>query len=149
MRCVCNRIVLRVKLSACNLLTFGLDCLHGFYEAVHLLLRLTFGRLYHEGFMNRERECRSVESKVHESLGNVRRPYSVFLHEVPAVQQALVCNPSCSSGVNGRILILERLGDVVGIEDGNLAGLLKAFRTQQLDVCMGDREQQRIAVEGS
>ena len=73
-----------------------------------------------------------MESEVHKSLCYICRTYAVFLHEISAVQQALVGNSSGRSGVNSRELVLQRLGDVVGVQYSYLAGFLQSFSAQQL-----------------
>ncbi|MNH90807.1 hypothetical protein D3C73_433520 [compost metagenome] len=116
----------------------GADGGHGLDEAIQLALGFRFGRLDHQGTRYREAHGRRVEAVVHQALGHVHLADAGGLFERTYVQDALVGHPAVTPGVEHGEGLAELLGQVVGVEDGDLSGFLQPLVPQHGDVHPAD-----------
>ena len=101
---------------------FAVNANHGFDEAVKLGLAFGFGGFYHEGIVHREAHGGGVEAVVHEALGHIVHREMALAEHDGGVEDALVGHQTALARVQGREVVLQTLGDVVGVEDGHLGG---------------------------
>ena len=141
-----HRVVFGVERAGLDGLAFGDDGLEGLDEAVDLAERFALGGLDHQGLVDREGEGRGVEAEVHEALRHVGGIDAVEGFEFPQVDDALMGDATRGTGVEGFHLRQETGRHVVGVEDGNLRDFAEAFGAEQLDVGVGDGQEQRASV---
>ena len=123
-----------------NLLNFATNRDHGLAESIQLGFGFTLGRLDHERSRNRKGHGGRMKAEVHEALGyilrfNPRRPF-----ELAEVQDKLVGHEPFLTRVEHREILLQPLGHVIGVQDGDLAGFGQAFGPHQRNVGPGDRQ---------
>jgi hypothetical protein len=96
------------------------DLDHRLTEAVQLGQRLALGRLDHQRAGHGERQRRRVEAVVHQPLGDVlgRRRRRVL--QRARVDDALVGDAAVGAFVEHRVVRLQPLGHVVGVQDRDL-----------------------------
>src|SRR5690606_8175927 len=104
---------------------------------VQLGLGLALGRLDHERAGHRPAHRRRVITVVHETLGGVVHLDAVLL-PTAQIDDALVRDEAGVAAVEHREKRLQALGDVVGVEDGDLGRLGEAGRTHHADIHPGD-----------
>jgi hypothetical protein len=108
-------------------------------EAVELGLRLALGGLDHERAGDGEGHRRRVIAVVHEALGDVLDLEAVLLPRAE-LEDALVGDEPRGALVEHGEERLEALGDVVGVEDGELRGAREAVGAHHADIHPGDDE---------
>ena len=81
-----------------------------------------------------------MEPIVNESFRNVVHRQRGLLADGPWVDDALMRHQAALSGVQDREVLVEAAGDVVRVQQCDLAGLPQAVRTQQRDVGVGNRQ---------
>ncbi len=135
-----------VILVVLDRLALALDADERLDEAIHLLLRLALGRLYHERIVHGEGERRRVESVVHQTTGNVGHLHAVVLAEVLQVEDHLMTHTTVLAGIIGAEFAFERLGHVVGVHDRHLGDTTQSVGAEHLDITVGDGQQQGVAV---
>jgi len=67
-----------------------------------------------------------VEAIVHQTFGDVLLGDAARLFEAGAVKNELVGNATLITSVDNWVVVLKTVGNVVSIQDGNLAGLHQA-----------------------
>ena len=127
---------------------FAVDANHGVHEAVELVLAFGFGGFDHEGIMHREAHGGGVEAVVHESLGHIVHGEVALGEHDGGVQDALVGHQTALARVEGREVVLQALGHVVGVEDGHLGGELEALVAHHGEPHPGDGAESSGAVLG-
>jgi hypothetical protein len=83
-------------------------------------LRFAFRGLDHQRARDGEGHGRRVEAVVHEALGHVLGLDARRFLERAQIDDALVGDPALLAAVDDREVILQALGDVVGVENGDL-----------------------------
>ena len=117
MRGIFEGVVGAVKLAGFDSGEFGVDGEHGIAEAVQLGKGLTFRGLDHEGAGDRPAHGGSVESKIHESLGDVLDFDAGTVFPLAKIEDAFVSDASGFSLVEDREMRAEAGGDVVRVQD--------------------------------
>ena len=138
-RSVADDVVALLGLAVLDVLDFLADLDHGFNEAVELGYRLALGGLHHQGLVHWEGHGRSVETKVHQTLGDVDGGHTNGLVDAVDVEDHLVSHMAVVAGIQDRVVVLQSFL-LVGIHDGTHSGFLQAFTAQHLDVAVGDGE---------
>ncbi|CEI74776.1 Uncharacterized protein PAE221_00336 [Pseudomonas aeruginosa] len=146
MRRVLQRVVFLVQLAAFHRADFLADADHRVAETIQLGLRLALGGLDHQRAGHREGHGRRMEAEVHQALGHVVDADPAAVLERTQVEDAFVGDQAVAAGVEHRVVLLQAMGDVVGIEDGHFRGALEAFAAHHADVHPGDRQDARAAV---
>ncbi|ENO95722.1 putative metal-dependent RNase [Thauera phenylacetica B4P] len=139
-RGVDERVVPGVELAAGDLGDLLADRDHRVAEAIELGLRLALGRLDHQRAGHREGHRRRMEAEVHQALGHVVDADAGAVLERTQVEDALVRDQAVLAAVEHRVVRLEALGDVVGVEDRRHRGVAQAVTAHQRDVGPGDRQ---------
>ncbi|KUI56020.1 hypothetical protein VP1G_10792 [Cytospora mali] len=121
----------------------------GIHEPVQLLLGLALGRLDHERVGDGPAHGRRVEAVVLQPLGDVDGLDACAGAEGPRVQDELVRAPPVLVRVQDLIVRLKLAEEVVGVQEGDLCGLLQTRRTHQHVVRPADRQDRRAAVGGA
>ena len=101
---------------------------HRLAEAVELLLRLALGRLHHQRAGDGEAHGRRVEAVVHQPLGDVVHLDARGALHAARVEDALVRDAPALAAVEDREVRVQPVGDVVRVEDGDLARALQPVR---------------------
>ena len=134
-----ERVVGLVALAVHHGLHFAMNGDHRVAETIELGLRLAFGRLDHECAGDGERHGRRVVAVIHEALGGVVDFEPVFF---PAAQvhDALVGDEAGGAAIEDGEKRIEALGDVVGVEDGDLGGGGETGRAHHANIHPRDNE---------
>ncbi len=92
------------------------DLSHHGYKLIKCLLALSLGRLYHERFMEKQREIDGgcVIAMVEQSFGNIECGHAGRLVQQPVEDKLMLANTVYRHFVK----ITQRLLDIVGIERG-------------------------------
>ena len=122
MRGIFERIVVRIKLTVFNRRDLLPDGDHRFAETVQFSFRLAFGGFDHQGAGHREAHRGGVEAKIHQPLGYIFHGDAGIVLNFAHVDDALVGNAVIGPFVKHRKMWLQLSGNVVGIQNGNLAG---------------------------
>lgn len=69
-----------------------------------------------------------MEAVVDQTFGNIHLADAGLFFQRTNIQNAFVRHAVVAAGIQNRIRILQTGGDIVGVEDRHLAGLLQAFR---------------------
>src|SRR5262249_5750068 len=107
---------------------------HRLAETIELGLRFALGWRDHHRAWNRQRDRRSVEAVVHQSLGDVLDLDARGRLELAQIDDALMGHKAMAALVENREMRLEALGDVIGAENRELRGALEAFTAHHRDV---------------
>src|SRR5690606_693900 len=111
---------------------------HRFTEAVDLRLRLTLRRLDHQGAGNREGDGGSVETVIHQPLGDVLHVDAGAAPQLPRVYDALVRHGAVGGPVENGVVGLQHASNVIGVEDRDLTCPLQPLCPHQPDIDPGD-----------
>ena len=111
-------------------------------------LRFALGRFDHQRAGDREAQRRRVEAEIDQPLGHVLGADAGGVLERAQVEDALVRDQPVAAGVQGRVVRCQALGDVVGVEQGDLGRLAQALLAHQGDVHPRDRQDAGAAVAG-
>lgn len=87
-----------------------------------------------------------MEAIVHQTFGDVLLGDAARLFEAGAVKNELVGNATLITSVDNWVVVLKTVGNVVSIQDGNLAGLHQARFSQELDERVADGENTSITI---
>mmetsp|Transcript_2617 Transcript_2617/g.7893 ORF Transcript_2617/g.7893 Transcript_2617/m.7893 type:complete len:987 (-) Transcript_2617:315-3275(-) len=112
-------------------------------EPVELGLRLGLRRFDHEGSSDGPAHRWGVEAIVDEPLGDILGLNSGRRRDGANVDDELVGARAVLSPEEDRVVVLEPLGHVVGIENGHLRGILEALGAHHGDVRVRDWQDQR------
>ena len=74
--------------------------------------------------------------------------FKVVDDEGTAVENELVCHAAVGTGINQRVVILQTVGHVVGVENCHLRGARQTGAAHERDVDPTDRQNARAAVRG-
>ena len=140
MRCVAQDGVLNSDLTLGDLDDLVVDGLHRFDEAVELFLGLGLGRLNHQGARNRERQGRSVEAEVHQTLADILSSHMRLISQLTQVQDALVSDQTAGAGVQHRVLVVEFLRNVVSVQNRVLRRVLQTLSASHRNVHPANRQ---------
>eukprot|EP00760_Papus_ankaliazontas_P013229 PhM_4_TR15667/c0_g1_i1/m.84480 len=146
-RRVRQQVVALGHLAVLDVLDLAADLDERVREAVQLGERLRLRRLDHERARDGERQRRRVEVVVHEALRNVLGLYADVL-EAAHVQDELVAARAVGGAVEDLVVGCEQRAEVVGVEDGHLAGELEALGAHHVDVHVRDVENRGGAERG-
>ena len=111
-----------------------MDGNHGIAKAVEFLQRFAFGWLDHQGAGNRPAHGRRVKSVVHEALGHILDFNAGPLLPLAQIEDAFVGHAAVLAFVKNRKMGIEALRHVVGVEDGDLGGVLESRCTHHADI---------------
>ena len=89
-RSVLQNIICLVSFSFSDFDHFLTNSLQSLNETIQLFFRLAFRRLYHQCPVNGERQSGSMETEVHQTLGNIQLGDSIFFIEHIAIPDHLV-----------------------------------------------------------
>ena len=79
-----------------------------------------------------------MEAIVDKAFGDILLADSAALLERPQISDAFVRYPAIAAGIKNRKCVRQPVGDVVGIENGNLRRLFHAIPAHHRDVCPGN-----------
>ncbi len=127
---------------------FAVNTNHGLDEAVELSLAFGLSGLYHESIVHREAHGGGVEAVVHEALGHVVHGEVALAEHDGGIQDALVGHQTTLARVQGREVVLQTLGDVVGVQNSHLGGELEALVAHHGQPHPGDRAESGRTVLG-
>ena len=133
-----QRVIGEAPLPLLHLGNLGADGRHRLDEAIQFALGFRLGRLDHQGARYREAHGRRVEAVVHQPLGHVHLADAGSLLERTDIQNALVGHPTVAARVEHREGFTQLLGQIVGVEDGDLSGSLQPLVTQHGDIHPAD-----------
>ena len=85
-----QNIICLVSFSFSDFDHFLTNSLQSLNETIQLFFRFAFRRLYHQCPVNRERQSGSVETEVHQTLGNIQLGDSIFFIEHIAIPDHLM-----------------------------------------------------------
>ena len=139
-RSVFERVIRAVELAGFHRRKFTMDGEHGVAEAVELGEGFAFGGLDHQGAGDRPAHRGSVESEIHEALGDVLDFDAGTLLPLPQVEDAFVRDAAGFSFVKNREMLTETNGHVVGIEDRDGGGVTQGARPHHGDIHPGNDE---------
>lgn len=134
MRCVFERVVLRVELAICDGGDLRMDGDHRIAEAIDFRFRFRLGWFDHERAGDRPAHGGRVEAVVHEAFGDIFDGDSAGFAERADIDDAFVSDQAVVAGVEDREKWREEFGDVVGVEDRDFGGLLESARPHHRDV---------------
>lgn len=133
-RGIFQRVIRTVELAGFDCREFAVDGEHGVAEAIKLGEGFAFGRLDHEGAGDRPAHRGSVESKIHEALGDVLDFDASTLFPLTQIKDAFVRDAAGFSFVEDREMLAEAGGNVVGIEDRDGGGVTQGARPHHGDI---------------
>jgi len=142
---VFQRVIRAVELAGFDCRKFAVDGEHGVTEAVELGEGFAFGRLDHEGAGDRPAHRGSVESKIHEALGDVLDFDAGTLLPLTQIEDAFVRDAAGFSFVEDREMLTETNSHVVGIEDRDGGGVTQGARPHHGDIHPRNDEDARAA----
>mmetsp|Transcript_27393 Transcript_27393/g.68598 ORF Transcript_27393/g.68598 Transcript_27393/m.68598 type:complete len:316 (+) Transcript_27393:598-1545(+) len=119
---------------------------HSVAEAVQLSLGFRLGGLDHQCAGDRPRHGGRVEPVVHQTLRHVLRLHTADVLEGAQVDDELVRARAVLPAEQHRVVVLEALGHVVGVEDRALGRVGEPRGSHHGDVGEGDGEDERGAV---
>jgi len=132
-----QEIVLCIELAGFDGLDFGVNRDEGVAETIEFFFGFAFGGFDHHRSRNRPGNRRSVEAEVHETFGDVFDGYAFVLAQV---EDAFVGDETGFATVKDWEIILEALGNIVGVEYGIFGGVNETGTTHGCDVNPGDSE---------
>lgn len=138
MRGVFEGVVHRVEFSFFNGKKFSVDGDERVAEAVEFFEGLTLGGLDHEGARNRPTHGRGMEAEVHEPFGHIFHFNTGTGFPFPQIDNALMGHPSVVSPIEDWEEWMQAMGDVVGIQDGQLGGAGEAIGTHHGQIHPGN-----------
>ena len=144
-RRVHQRIVFRRPFAVFDAADFFADGEHGVAEAVEFGQGFAFGRLYHQCAGDGEAHGRRVEAVVHQAFGDVINADASAVFVRADVDDAFVRDVAVGIAVKHVVRAFEAGGDVVGVQDGNLARFFQAVRPHPPQVHPRDDVHQRAA----
>ncbi len=122
-RGVFQRVIRAVELTGFHCREFTVNREHGVAEAIKLGEGFAFGRLDHQRPGDRPAHRGSVESEIHEALGDVLDFDTRTLLPLTQIKDAFVRDAAGFSFVKNREMLAEAGGNVVGIEDRDGGGI--------------------------
>jgi len=119
-----QEVILLVSGTGFDVRDFLTDSNHRVAKSVQFLLRLGFGRLNHERTGDRPRHGRRVVAVIHQSLRDVFDFNASGVLQRTHVQDELVRTRAVLTLEQNRVVVLQALRHVVGIQDGSFRGNL-------------------------
>ena len=138
-RGVLENVVLAVHLTVLNVADFTTNRDESVAESIELRLGLGLGRLNHQRTGDRPRHRRRVETVIHQALRDVRDFDAGGILDRAHVEDELVRARVVLAAEEHRVVILQALGHVVGVQDGALRRVRQTFGTHHSDVREGNR----------
>ncbi|ENO93134.1 putative metal-dependent RNase [Thauera sp. 28] len=135
-----QRVVLGRPDAGLDLADLVADRDHRGCEALEFIEAFGLGRLDHDRTRHREGHGRRVEAVVHQALGDVDLGDAGRGLDRPDVEDAFMRDAALAAGVEHRVVVLEALGEVVGVEDRYLGRALEALSAHHRDVHPRDRQ---------
>ena len=133
-RGVFEHVVGAVELAGLDGDEFRMNREHGVAEAVEFGQCLALSRLNHEGSGDWPAHCGSMETKIHEALGDVLDFDAGTLLPLTQIEDAFVRDAAGFSFVENREMLAEAGGHVVGIEDRDSGGVTQGSRPHHGDI---------------
>ena len=131
---VFQRVIRAVELAGFDGREFPVNGEHGVAETIELGEGFAFGRLDHQRAGDRPAHRGSVESEIHEALGDVLDFDAGTLLPLTQIKDAFVRDAAGFSFVKNREMLTETNGHVVGIEDRDGGGVTKGTRPHHGDI---------------
>ena len=136
--CIFQRIVVSCPDAVFNLADFFTDADQCSNEAIQFSLRFRFGRLDHDRAGHRERDRWRVETIVHKTLGDIGFSNAGGRLDRADVENALMGDATVLAGVEHRVVLVQLLRDVIGVQDRHLRRFLDAGTTEHGKVHPGN-----------
>ena len=144
-RSVFEWVIRAVELAGFDCRKFAVDGEHGVAEAVELGEGFAFGRLDHQRAGDRPAHRGSVESEIHEALGDVLDFDAGALFPFAQIKDALMGDAAGFAFVEDREMCAESNGHVVSVENRDGRGIAEGAGTHHGNIHPGNNQNARAA----
>ena len=145
---VFQRVVGAVEAAGGDVVDFAADGDHCLAEPIELGLGFAFGGLDHQGAGHGPGHRGGVEAEILQALGDVFDLDAAISLKAAAVDDAFMRHHARGGGVEDGIVRGQGAGDVVGVEDRDLAGAGEACGAHHADIGVADRQDEGAAEGG-
>ena len=139
-RGVFQRVILAIHAAFLDFPNFVANRDHRLAEAIELLFRFGFGRLDHQRASHRKRHGWRVKAVIDQAFSDVVDSDAGAVLDDARINDAFVRDQSVGACVKDREVLVESLGNVIGVQYRRRRRFRQAVATEQRDVRPADRQ---------